>query len=71
MATNQFLDLTGTTLATNVDLIMEEKFGEMAACSAICSEILVRADEEEIEWLRNYRRAIRVLYVMVDDLRHS
>ncbi|KAL6011816.1 hypothetical protein ACLOJK_002282 [Asimina triloba] len=71
MAAGQFLDLTASTVATKADFVMEKKFGEMAACSAVCGGILAGADEEEIERLRNYGRAVGVLYAMVDDLRSS
>lgn len=47
---------------------MEKKFGEMAQCSAACGGILAGADDEEIERLRRYGRAVGVLYEVVDDI---
>ncbi|GAU34657.1 hypothetical protein TSUD_67070 [Trifolium subterraneum] len=66
MAAGQFLDLEGGPNA--VGLIQDKKFGEMAECSAVCGGLLAGAEDDEIERLRRYGRAVGVLYAIVDDI---
>lgn len=66
MAAGQFLDLEGGPNA--VEFINEKKFGEMAQCSAVCGGLLGGAEDDEIERLRRYGRAVGVLYQVVDDI---
>nr|DAD41737.1 TPA_asm: hypothetical protein HUJ06_016060 [Nelumbo nucifera] len=65
MAAGQFLDLEGDA---SVEFVQEKKFGEMAECSAVCGGLLGGAEDEEIERLRKYGRAVGVLYQVVDDV---
>ncbi|XP_020222431.1 heterodimeric geranylgeranyl pyrophosphate synthase small subunit, chloroplastic [Cajanus cajan] len=66
MAAGQFLDLEGGPHA--VGFIQDKKFGEMGECSAVCGGLLAGAEEDEIERLRRYGRAVGVLYALVDDI---
>ncbi|CAK8578292.1 unnamed protein product [Lathyrus sativus] len=66
MAAGQFLDLEGGPNA--VGFIQDKKFGEMGECSAVCGGLLAGAEEDEIERLRRYGRAVGVLYAVVDDI---
>lgn len=66
MAAGQFLDLKGGP--NSVDFIQEKKFGEMGECSAVCGGLLAGAQDEEIQRLRRYGRAVGVLYQVVDDI---
>ncbi|KAL2343547.1 hypothetical protein Fmac_004832 [Flemingia macrophylla] len=66
MAAGQFLDLEGGSNA--VGFIQDKKFGEMGECSAVCGGLLAGAEEDEIERLRRYGRAVGVLYALVDDI---
>ncbi|KAL6497933.1 hypothetical protein OROHE_026779 [Orobanche hederae] len=66
MAAGQFIDLEGG--ANAVDFIQEKKFGEMGQCSAVCGGLLAGASDDEIQLLRNYGRAVGVLYQVVDDI---
>ncbi|KAK6143348.1 hypothetical protein DH2020_023696 [Rehmannia glutinosa] len=66
MAAGQFIDLEGGPNA--VDFVQEKKFGEMGQCSAVCGGLLAGASDDEIQRLRNYGRAVGVLYQVVDDI---
>ncbi|XP_004504589.1 heterodimeric geranylgeranyl pyrophosphate synthase small subunit, chloroplastic isoform X2 [Cicer arietinum] len=66
MAAGQFLDLEGGPNA--VGLIQDKKFGEMGECSAVCGGLLAGAEDDDIERLRRYGRAVGVLYAVVDDI---
>ncbi|GAB4838587.1 hypothetical protein Ancab_028133 [Ancistrocladus abbreviatus] len=66
MAAGQFLDLEGGPNA--VDFVQEKKFGEMAECSAVCGGLLGGADDDEVQSLRRYGKAVGVLYQVVDDI---
>ncbi|XP_061373802.1 heterodimeric geranylgeranyl pyrophosphate synthase small subunit, chloroplastic [Gastrolobium bilobum] len=66
MAAGQFLDLEGGPNA--VGFIQEKKFGEMGECSAVCGGLLAGAEDDELERLRRYGRAVGVLYAVVDDI---
>ncbi|GAB2267807.1 hypothetical protein Dimus_002782 [Dionaea muscipula] len=66
MAAGQFVDLEGGPNA--VDFVQEKKFGEMAQCSAVCGGLLGGADDDEIQRLRRYGKAVGVLYQVVDDI---
>ncbi|XP_058090764.1 heterodimeric geranylgeranyl pyrophosphate synthase small subunit, chloroplastic [Magnolia sinica] len=71
MAAGQFLDLDPNSTSMTPDranFVMDKKFGEMGACSAVCGGILAGASDDEIERLRIYGRAVGVLYEMVDDI---
>ncbi|XP_052115508.1 heterodimeric geranylgeranyl pyrophosphate synthase small subunit, chloroplastic [Arachis duranensis] len=66
MAAGQFLDLEGGPNA--VGFIQDKKYGEMGECSAVCGGLLAGAEDDEIERLRRYGRAVGVLYAVVDDI---
>ncbi|KAK7260574.1 hypothetical protein RIF29_26728 [Crotalaria pallida] len=66
MAAGQFLDLEGGPNA--IGFIQEKKFGEMGELSAVCGGLLAGAEDDEIERLRRYGRAVGVLYALVDDI---
>lgn len=66
MAAGQFLDLEGGS--DSVEFIQEKKFGEMGECSAVCGGLLAGADDDEIQRLRRYGRAVGVLYQVVDEV---
>ncbi|CAI0407904.1 unnamed protein product [Linum tenue] len=66
MAAGQFLDLNSSGSA--IEFIQEKKFGELAQCSAVCGGLLAGAEDEEVERLRRYGRAVGVLYQVVDDI---
>ncbi|OWM83990.1 heterodimeric geranylgeranyl pyrophosphate synthase small subunit, chloroplastic [Punica granatum] len=66
MAAGQFLDLEGGPDA--FEFAQEKKFGEMAECSAVCGGLIAGAEDEEIQRLRRYGRAVGVLYQVVDDI---
>ncbi|GFP96886.1 heterodimeric geranylgeranyl pyrophosphate synthase small subunit chloroplastic [Phtheirospermum japonicum] len=66
MAAGQIIDLEGGPIA--VDFVQEKKFGEMGQCSAVCGGLLAGASDDEIQRLRNYGRAVGVLYQVVDDI---
>nr|APX64489.1 geranyl diphosphate synthase small subunit II [Phalaenopsis bellina] len=70
MAAGQMFDLLPEYGGEQEDVIvvLEKKFGEMAECSAVCGGLLGGADEEELERLRRYGRAVGVLYEVVDDV---
>ncbi|CAL1398118.1 unnamed protein product [Linum trigynum] len=65
MAAGQFLDLNSSSA---IEFIQEKKFGELAQCSAVCGGLLAGAEDEEVERLRRYGRAVGVLYQVVDDI---
>ncbi|MBA0793152.1 hypothetical protein Gohar_017577 [Gossypium harknessii] len=65
MAAGQFLDLKG---GNTVDFIQEKKYGAMGECSAVCGGLLAGAEDDEIERLRRYGRAVGVLYEVVNDV---
>ncbi|KAH9614910.1 hypothetical protein KSS87_012159 [Heliosperma pusillum] len=66
MAAGQIVDLEdGPNM---VDYIQDKKFGELAECSAVCGGLLAGANEDEIQRLRRYGRAVGVLYHLVDDI---
>lgn len=66
MAAGQFIDLEGGP--NSVEFVQEKKFGEMGECSAVCGGILAGAEDDEIQRLRRYGRAVGVLYQVVDDI---
>ncbi|GAV62108.1 polyprenyl_synt domain-containing protein [Cephalotus follicularis] len=66
MAAGQFLDLEGGP--NSVVFVQEKKFGELSACSAVCGGLLAGAQDNEIQRLRRYGRAVGVLYQVVDDI---
>ncbi|XP_035834415.1 heterodimeric geranylgeranyl pyrophosphate synthase small subunit, chloroplastic isoform X1 [Helianthus annuus] len=66
MAAGQFVDLEGP--ANAIDFIHEKKYGEMGECSAVCGGLLAGANDDEIQRLRRYGRAVGILYQVVDDL---
>ena len=66
MAAGQFLDLEGGPNA--VGFIQEKKYGEMGECSAVCGGLLAGAEDDEIQRLRRYGRAVGVLYAVVNDI---
>lgn len=66
MAAGQFLDLEGGPNA--VEFVQEKKFGEMGECSAVCGGLLAGAEDDEVDRLRRYGRAVGVLYQVVDDI---
>lgn len=66
MAAGQFLDLEGGPEA--VEFAQEKKFGEMSQCSAVCGGLLGGAEDDELDRLRRYGRAVGVLYRVVDDI---
>ncbi|KAL5561264.1 hypothetical protein UlMin_031011 [Ulmus minor] len=66
MAAGQFLDLEGSP--NSVEFVEEKKFGEMGECSAVCGGLLAGANDDEIERLRRYGRAVGVLYQVVDEI---
>lgn len=66
MAAGQFLDLEGGP--DSFEFAQEKKFGEMAECSAVCGGLIAGAEDEEIQRLRRYGRAVGVLYQVVDDI---
>ncbi|KAL5788923.1 hypothetical protein ACOSP7_005872 [Xanthoceras sorbifolium] len=66
MAAGQFLDLEGGP--NSIEFVQEKKFGEMGECSAVCGGFLAGAEDDDIERLRKYGRAVGVLYQVVDDL---
>ncbi|KAJ0545218.1 putative transferase [Helianthus annuus] len=66
MAAGQFVDLE--VPANAIDFIHEKKYGEMGECSAVCGGLLAGANDEEIQRLRTYGRAVGILYQVVDDL---
>ncbi|KAL9231868.1 hypothetical protein vseg_007034 [Gypsophila vaccaria] len=66
MAAGQIVDLEGGP--NMVDFIQEKKFGELAECSAVCGGLLAGANEDEIQRLRRYGRAVGVLYQVIDDI---
>ncbi|CAI0407907.1 unnamed protein product [Linum tenue] len=73
MAAGQFLDLnssgsSGSSISSAIEFIQEKKFGELAQCSAVCGGLLAGAEDEEVERLRRYGRAVGVLYQVVDDI---
>ncbi|KAJ0963119.1 hypothetical protein J5N97_028241 [Dioscorea zingiberensis] len=69
MTAGQFLDLEGGSSSESQVLdVLGKKFGEMAECSAACGRLLRGAGDEEVCMLRRYRRAVGVLYQLVDDI---
>ncbi|XP_021810474.1 heterodimeric geranylgeranyl pyrophosphate synthase small subunit, chloroplastic [Prunus avium] len=66
MAAGQFLDLEGGPDA--IEFAQEKKFGEMSQCSAVCGGLLGGAEDDEVDRLRRYGRAVGVLYRVVDDI---
>ncbi|KAL8234383.1 hypothetical protein R6Q59_020483 [Mikania micrantha] len=66
MAAGQFVDLEGP--ANAIEFIHEKKYGEMSECSAVCGGLLAGANDEEIQLLRRYGRAVGILYQVVDDV---
>ncbi|GMN19861.1 hypothetical protein TIFTF001_049956 [Ficus carica] len=65
-ASGKLLDLEGEP--NSVESVLQKKFGQMGECSAVCGGLLAGADEEEVESLRRYGRAVGVLYQVVDDI---
>lgn len=66
MAAGQFVDLEGP--ANAIDFIHEKKYGEMGECSAVCGGLLAGANDDEIQQLRRYGKAVGILYQVVDDV---
>ncbi|XP_054778040.1 heterodimeric geranylgeranyl pyrophosphate synthase small subunit, chloroplastic-like [Prosopis cineraria] len=66
MAAGQFLDLEGGP--SEIGFIQEKKYGEMGECSAACGGLLAGAEDDDIERLRKYGRAVGVLYAIVNDI---
>ncbi|XP_065869331.1 heterodimeric geranylgeranyl pyrophosphate synthase small subunit, chloroplastic [Euphorbia lathyris] len=66
MAAGQFLDLEGGP--NTVEFAQEKKYGEMGECSAVCGALLAGAEDNEIERLRRYGRAVGMLYRVIDDV---
>ncbi|KDP26295.1 hypothetical protein JCGZ_22280 [Jatropha curcas] len=66
MAAGQFVDLEGDL--NSVGFAQEKKFGEMGECSAACGGLLAGAEDDEIQRLRRYGRAVGVLYQVIDDV---
>ncbi|KAK9070859.1 hypothetical protein SSX86_009427 [Deinandra increscens subsp. villosa] len=66
MAAGQFVDLEGP--ANAIEFIHEKKYGEMGECSAVCGGLLAGANDDEIQRLRTYGRAVGILYQVVDDV---
>ncbi|XP_071921036.1 heterodimeric geranylgeranyl pyrophosphate synthase small subunit, chloroplastic-like [Coffea arabica] len=66
MAAGQFLDLEGEPNA--VDFVQEKKYGEMAESSAVCGGLLGGASDEELQLLREFGRAVGVLYQVRSDV---
>nr|XP_043624778.1 heterodimeric geranylgeranyl pyrophosphate synthase small subunit, chloroplastic [Erigeron canadensis] len=66
MAAGQFVDLEGPPNA--IEFIQEKKYGEMGECSAVCGGLLAGADDNQIQRLRRYGRAVGILYQVVDDV---
>lgn len=66
MAAGQFLDLEGGP--NSVEFVQEKKFGEMSECSAACGGLLAGANDEEVERLKRYGRAVGILYQVTDDI---
>ncbi|KAF7841368.1 Heterodimeric geranylgeranyl pyrophosphate synthase small subunit, chloroplastic [Senna tora] len=66
MAAGQFMDLEGGP--NTVGFIQDKKYGEMGECSAVCGGLLAGAEDDEIERLRRYGRAVGVLYAIVNDI---
>ncbi|EEF32584.1 heterodimeric geranylgeranyl pyrophosphate synthase small subunit, chloroplastic [Ricinus communis] len=66
MAAGQFLDLEGGP--SFVEFAQEKKYGEMSECSAVCGGLLAGAEDDEIQRLRRYGRAVGVLYQVIDDV---
>ncbi|CAI0407905.1 unnamed protein product [Linum tenue] len=59
---------SGSSISSAIEFIQEKKFGELAQCSAVCGGLLAGAEDEEVERLRRYGRAVGVLYQVVDDI---
>nr|BAF98303.1 geranylgeranyl-diphosphate synthase [Hevea brasiliensis] len=66
MAAGQFLDLEGSL--NSAEFVQEKKYGEMGECSAVCGGLLAGAEDDEIQRLRRYGRAVGVLYKVIDDV---
>lgn len=66
MAAGQFVDLEGPP--NTVEFIHEKKYGEMGECSAVCGGLLAGGNDDEIQRLRRYGRAVGILYQVVDDV---
>nr|AKU77009.1 geranylgeranyl diphosphate synthase [Tripterygium wilfordii] len=66
MAAGQFLELEGGP--NSVEFVQEKKFGEMGECSAVCGGLLAGADDDELQRLRRYGRAVGVLYQVINDV---
>ncbi|XP_050231663.1 heterodimeric geranylgeranyl pyrophosphate synthase small subunit, chloroplastic [Mercurialis annua] len=66
MAAGQFVDLEGEP--NSVEFVQEKKYGEMGECSAVCGGLLAGAEDDEIQRLRRYGRAVGVLYQVIDDV---
>lgn len=66
MAAGQFVDLEGP--ANAIEFIQEKKYGEMGECSAVCGGLLAGGNDDEIQRLRKYGRAVGILYQVVDDV---
>ena len=66
MAAGEYLALEGGPEV--VDFIQEKKFGVLAECSAVCGGILAGANDDEIQRLRRFGKAVGILYQVVDDI---
>lgn len=66
MAAGQYVDLEGGP--NSVEFVQQKKFGEMGECSAVCGGLLAGANDDDIQRLRRYGRAVGMLYQVVDDI---
>ncbi|CAN1771018.1 Heterodimeric geranylgeranyl pyrophosphate synthase small subunit, chloroplastic [Linum perenne] len=72
MAAGQFLDLNDSSSSSDtIEFIQEKKFGELGQCSAVCGGLLAGAEDDEVDMLRKYGRAVGVLYQVVNDVRKA
>ncbi|CAN1134656.1 Heterodimeric geranylgeranyl pyrophosphate synthase small subunit, chloroplastic [Linum perenne] len=72
MAAGQFLDLNDSSSSSDtVEFIQEKKFGELGQCSAVCGGLLAGAEDDEVDMLRKYGRAVGVLYQVANDVRKA
>jgi geranylgeranyl diphosphate synthase type II len=72
MVAGQYLELMAqhdeTLSFDDLRAIHVLKTAAYAECSTVCGAILADADEEQIESLRRYGRALGLLYEVVDDV---
>ncbi|CAN1771016.1 Heterodimeric geranylgeranyl pyrophosphate synthase small subunit, chloroplastic [Linum perenne] len=71
-ALEMFLDLNDSSSSSDtIEFIQEKKFGELGQCSAVCGGLLAGAEDDEVDMLRKYGRAVGVLYQVVNDVRKA